>query len=455
MRSTLRSKLQVPHPFILLFALVLLASLLTYLIPAGQFTRVTDDTIGQTLVVPGSYMRVASQPVAPWLIFHKLFEALCLPSTASLMWLILITGGAFAVVLQTGCLTALCARALARFRGHALWIIPILVSLFSVFGFTMGLTTASVVFAPLGIAAAETLGLHRLSGIAAVALGVNAGFTAGVFNPFSVGVAQSIAELPLFSGAWLRWLTLPILIAITSAYIMLYDRKHHTDERLSVQDFPPPAAMQSHEKRSLLVFAVGFVILTIGISFGQWKNRDIVVTFLILGVAVGLAAGMSVNDICDSFLDGCRRMMRGVIVIGIAAAMRLILTDGNILDTITYELTRLVGLLPPSVQLLGMFFFNACINFLITSGSTKAALVLPILTPMADFLGLSRQSAVYAFQLGDGLTNLASPISTTLNGVMAIGELSYGAWIRFYAPLVGIYLLIGAALTIFAGAIGY
>ncbi len=455
MLHKLRSKIRVPHPFIILFALVLLASLLTYLIPSGQFARITDEALGQTLVVPESYARVAAQPVAPWLIFHKLFEALCLPSTASLMWLILITGGAFAVVLKTGCLTALCARALVQFRGRELWIIPVFVSLFSIFGFTMGLTTASVVFAPLGIAAAEALGLLRLSGIAAVALGVNVGFTAGVFNPFSVGIAQSIAELPLFSGAWLRWLTLPMLIAVTSAYIMHYERQHTAEKPAAARDAALNTQMSRQEKRSLVVFATGFVLLTIGISAWQWENSDIVVTFLILGIAVGLAAGMSANDICDSFLDGCRRMMRGVIVIGIAATMRLILTDGNILDTITYELTQLVWQLPPSVQLLGMFFFNAFINFLITSGSTKAALVMPILTPMADFLGLSRQSAVYAFQLGDGLTNLASPVSTTLNGVMAIGEITYGAWIKFYAPLVGIYLLIGAALTVFAGAIGY
>lgn len=455
MPNNISKKIKFPHTFVILFLLVLSSSVLTYVIPSGQFERVFNETVGQTLVVPGSYVYVEQSPVAPWLILHKFYEALCLPKTAALMWLILITGGSFEVIMRTGCLPGLCARALTRFQDRALLVIPIFVSLFSIFGFTMGLTTASVVFAPLGIAAAEALGLDRLCGIAMIALGVNAGFTAGVFNPFSVGTAQEIAELPLFSGAWLRWLTLPILIAITSAYIMRYAKRHPTEHAENVKNAGLSRGMSHGEKRSLAVFAAGFLALTVGISFRNWGTADIVVAFLIIGVLVGLSAGMSLNDVCETFLAGCRKMMKGILVIGIAATMRLILTDGNILDTITYELTELVYLLPAPVQLMGMFLFNALLNFLVTSGSAKAALVMPILTPMADFLGLSRQDTVYAFQMGDGLTNLGSPISTTLNGVMAVSEITYGKWIKFYAPLIGLYIVVGALLTLFAGVVGY
>lgn len=448
-------KIKFPHTFVILFLLVLLSSVLTYVIPAGQFQRIFNQTLQQTLVVPGSYARVEQNPIAPWFIFHKFYEAVCLPKTASLIWLILMTGGSFEVVMQAGCLPKLCARALSRFHGREIWIIPIFVCLFSIFGFTMGLTTASVVFAPLGIAAAAALGLDRLSGLAMVALGVNAGFTAGVFNPFTVGLAQKIAEVPLFSGAWLRWLSLPILLVVTSAYIMWYAKRHRAERTEDIDISGYSHRMSRREIISLLTFAAGFLILTVGISFGGWGSADIVVTFLITGVMVGLTAGMSLTDVCDAFLSGCRKMMKGVLVIGIAATIRLVLTDGNILDTITYSLTELIYVLPPQVQLLWMFIFNALLNFLVTSGSAKAALVMPILTPMADSLGLSRTSAVFAFQMGDGQTNLASPISTTLNGMMAIGEITYGQWIRFYTPLVGLNVIVGALLTLLAAVVGY
>lgn len=455
MHFSTQQKEKFPHTFIILFLLVFLSSILTYLIPAGQFERTFNETIGQTLVIPGSYVQVEQSPVAPWLILHKFYEALCLPKTASIMWLILITGGSFQVIMKAGCIPGLCSRALTRFKDRALWVIPIFVVLFSVFGFTMGLTTASVVFAPLGIAVAEALGLDRLSGMAMIALGVNAGFTAGVFNPFSVGTAQEIAELALFSGAWLRWLTLPILIAISSAYIMYYAKRHRKTSVDNAKNFNSCSNMSHPEKCSLAVFAAGFLLLTGGITFWNWGTADIVVAFLIIGVLVGLSAGMTLNNICDIFLSGCRKMMKGVLVIGIAATMRLILIDGNILDTITYELTELVYLFPAPVQLMGMYLFNALLNFFVTSGSAKAALVMPILTPMADSLGLSRQAAVYAFQMGDGLTNLGSPISTTLNGAMAVSEITYGKWIKFYVPLIGLYLVVGALLILFVGIIGY
>lgn len=205
----------------------------------------------------------------------------------------------------------------------------------------------------------------------------------------------------------------------------------------------------------ILEFITAFVILTIGISLWKWKTADIVVVFLLTAIIVGKTEGFSVAEICTIFTDGCKKIMKGAMIVGLAATIRLVLSDGNILDTITYTLTQMVETLPPSIQLLGMFFFNAVLNILVTSGSAKAALVMPILTPMADFLGLSRQSAVFAFQLGDGLTNLSSPISTTLNGVMAVSDMEYSQWIKFYLPLVLIYMVAGSGLVILAQIIAY
>ena len=442
------------HAYVILIALIFLSSLFTYIIPAGSFERMHDVSMDRTVVVADSYRHVEPTPVAPFTVFHIFFKAISSSKTAELIFFLLLVSGTFEIILKTGCLTLLCENMMQRLKGSELIVIPIFVCLFSVFGFTMGLTTASVIFVPIGLSVAASARLPKLVGIAMVALGTNAGFTAGVFNPFSVGVAQSIAELPMFSGAWIRWITLVVLNLTTSLYLVAYAKRHRTEKTVS-DAFTSKQRMPLRHRLVLMEFAATFMILTIGISIAGWDMPNIVVSFLVLGIAVGATAGFTVNECCDTFTEGCRKIMKGAIVIGLASTMRLILTDGNILDTITVHMTGLVYMLPPAVQLVGMFLFNAVLNFLVTSGSAKAALVMPILTPMADFLGLTRQSAVYAFQLGDGLTNLASPISTTLNGVLALSESNFGEWFRFYIPLVGIHLFVGTALTVFAQLSGY
>lgn len=460
----IRQKKKMPHTFVLLFGLVIIACLLTYVVPAGNFERVENTELQQTVVVAGSFQEIEANHVSPLLIFSKFFQAICDSKTATLMFFIMIIGGVFEIVLYTNCMTKLCERLLTRFKGKELWAIPFFVCCFSVFGFTMGLTTASIIFVPLGIAAAQTLGLDKMSGLAMIALGTNAGFTAGVFNPFTVGVAQTIAEIPLYSDTWIRWLTLLVLNFVTSVYIMKYAAKVRRNS--GKYEFPSESKecafenqihtnMSFIEKLVIAEFFITFVILSLGIALSSWKMPEIVVMFMVMGITIGISAGFGPSKICDIFTDGCRKMMKGVFVIGIAATIRLVLFEGNILDTITNSLINLVYFLPQPIQLLGMFFFTALINFLITSGSAKAALIMPILTPMADVLGLSRASSVYAFHLGDGVTNLASPISTTLNGVMAVAEITYDEWIKFYIPLVGIYTLVGAGLTFLAATIGY
>lgn len=346
----------------------------------------------------------------------------------------------------------MCESVLFRLKQRALWIIPVFVCLFSVFGFTMGLTTASIVFVPIGIAAAKALGIPKMCGMAMVALGTNAGFTAGIFNPFSVGVAQTIAELPLYSGAGFRLIVLLVLNLVTSLYLMKYAAKHRLPtETTDIQH----SAMTKRQKLMLVEFTMAFILLTFGISQLGFGTTDIVVVFLVAAIIMGITCGYTLSHICEIFTTGCKRMIGGVLIIGIAATIRLVLSDGNIMDTITYRLTEIVCGLPAQTQLMGMFLITAILNLLITSGSAKAALIMPLLTPTADTLGLSRQSTVLAYQLGDGLTNLASPVSTTLNGVLAVSEEPYHKWISFYAPLVGIYILTGGLLVVLASFIGY
>nr|WP_325185920.1 AbgT family transporter [uncultured Oscillibacter sp.] len=447
-----RRQRPAPHVFLILTALLLLAAALTRVIPAGRFERIFHESAGQTVVVPGSFAWTAPSPVALWQLPGLLFEALTTGSAPQLIFFVLLLGGAFEMILESGALAALCAWVIRRFRRRRTWLVPAFVAVFSVFGFTMGLTTASIVFLPLGMAAAKSLGYDEKTGMAMVMLGTNAGFAAGAYNPFSVGVAQTLAELPLYSGAWLRWLLLAALVPVTAAYIL---RRAGEPALPAAEEDPPEQPLTPRQGAVLALLAGGLVLVVWGVGRRGWKVPEIAAVFLVLGVACGGAAGFSPNRICALEAEGCKKMVSGALTIGLAAALRLVLIRGGILDSVVYGLLRAVERLPAWSQLLGMFYANALLDLLITSGSGHAAVAMPLMVPLADVLGLSRQSAVLAFQLGDGLVNLVSPISNTLVSCLALSGISYQKWLRYLLPLVGMYLVIGTGFMLLAGAVGY
>ena len=444
---------QTPHVLLILALLLLLASALTFLIPSGRYDRVFNQATGQTVVVPGSFTCTAPAPVAPWRLPLLVFEAFSTGSAPKLIFFVFFLSGAFEVIMESGAVSALCAWTAGRLRNRPFWIVPAFVGSFSIFGFTMGLTTASIVFLPLGMAAARSLGYDAKTGMAMVMLGTNAGFAAGIYNPFSVGIAQTIAELPLYSGAWLRWLLEAALVTATSAYILRRAGRPAPPGDRELLPPPPPFTRRQGLVLALLFGALLLVIL--GVSARGWGIAEIAAVFLVLGALCGAAAGFGANKTCQLLAAGCKKMMTGALTIGMAAALRLVLSQGGILDTLVHGLLRLVEGLPSWSQLLGLFYANALLDLLITSGSGHAAVAMPLAVPLADALCLSRQSAVLAFQLGDGLVNLVSPVSNTLVSCLALSGISYQKWLRYFLPLVGIYLAIGTAFVLLAGAVGY
>ena len=451
-RSGNGGRRQTPHVFLILAALLLLASTLTWLVPSGSYERAFNEATGQTVVVPGSFAYTEPSPVAPWQLPYLFFEALSTGTAPKLIFFVLLLGGSFEVIMESGALAALCGWVVRRFRRRSAWVIPAFVCVFSVFGFTMGLTTASIVFLPLGMAVAKSLGYDERTGVAMVMLGTNAGFAAGIYNPFSVGIAQTIAELPLYSGAWLRWVLLAVLVCVTSAYILRRaGRPAPSGEAFSPGH--PPFTPRQGAVLALLFGALALVIW--GAGARGWGVPEMAAVFLVLGVLCGAAAGFGANRICVLLTAGCKKMVSGALTIGLAAALRLVLVRGGIMDSAVHGLLCLVEGLPAWSHLLGMYAANALLDLLITSGSGHAAVAMPLMVPLADGLCLSRQAAVLAFQLGDGLVNLVSPISNTLVSCLALSGISYQKWLRYFLPLVGIYLLAGAAFMLLAGAVGY
>lgn len=442
-----------PHVFVILSLLLLAASALTWVVPAGHFARVFDPAAGQTLVVPGSYAPAAPSPVALWQLPLLLFDALTTGSAPRLIFFVLLLGGSFEIILESGAVTGLCTWTVGRLGRRREWVIPAFVGVFSIFGFTMGLTTASIVFLPLGMAAARSLGCDGRTGMAMVMLGTNAGFAAGVYNPFSVGVAQTIAELPLYSGAWLRWLLLAVLVPVTGAYVLR--RTEGPPQPEGAEPLPEAPALSRRQMAVLALFFGTLAVVAWGVGARGWSVPELAAVFLVLGLACGATAGFGANQICLLLTAGCKKMVGGALTIGLAAALRLVLERGGILDSIVLGLLRLVEGLPDWSQLLGMFYANVLLDLLITSGSGHAAVAMPLMVPLADGLALSRQSAVLAFQLGDGLANLVSPISNTLVSCLALSGVSYPGWLRYFLPLVGVYLAVGTGFMVLAGWVGY
>ena len=458
-----KKKWKTPHTFVILVAIIIIAAIATYLIPAGEFTRFKDAATGKTLVEAGSYHRIASNPLNPLLIPSVIYTGIV--KSASTITFMLIIGGAFEVITATGALTALCKKLSKTFSKHKYAVIPVFLTLFSIFGFTMGMSSEVMIFVPIGITLALFLGLDKVTGTAMIALGAAVGFTAGILNPFNVGVAQDIAELPLFSGMAYRIVILVILLAATSAYIIIYAKKVAANLEKSViygiqedTEYTFEDVSDSISKSQiavLVIMAAGFGILIYGLSKKGWYFEEMSGLFIFMGIACGLVSGYGPSRIAKEFGNGAKGIVVGCLIIGIARTVEVILSDAKILDTIVYGIVNIVNVMPGSIKAVGMFICQSLINCVIVSGTGQAAVTMPLMVPVSDLVGISRQTAVLAFQLGDGFSNSVLPMSSSLMGYLAVSKIPYSKWLKFMMPLFLIWTALGCLFMLGALIIGY
>jgi len=458
-----KKKWKTPHTFVILVAIIIIAAIATYLIPAGEFTRFKDAATGKTLIEAGSYHRIASNPLNPLLIPSAIYTGIV--KSASTITFMLIIGGAFEVITSTGALTALCKKLSKTFSKHKYAVIPVFLTLFSIFGFTMGMSSEVMIFVPIGITLALFLGLDKVTGTAMIALGAAVGFTAGILNPFNVGVAQDIAELPLFSGMAYRIVILVILLVATSAYIIIYAKKVAANPEKSViygiqedTEYTFEDVSDSISKSQiavLVIMAAGFGILIYGLSKKGWYFEEMSGLFIFMGIACGLVSGYGPSRIAKEFGNGAKGIVVGCLIIGIARTVEVILSDAKILDTIVYGIVNIVNVMPGSIKAVGMFICQSLINCVIVSGTGQAAVTMPLMVPVSDLVGISRQTAVLAFQLGDGFSNSVLPMSSSLMGYLAVSKIPYSKWLKFMMPLFLIWTALGCLFMLGALIIGY
>lgn len=457
-----KKRMKMPHTYVILFSIVILAAVASYVLPAGVYDRSKDPVTGRTLVNPTSYHHVEQTPVSPFDLFQAVPKGMV--AAGEIVFFIFICGGAFTVIQATGAVNSGLARFIMKLRGYENLLIPMTMLLFSVFGFTMGMSEEVIVFIPIGVLLARALKYDDIVAVSMLSTGAAIGFASGLLNPFTVGVAQTIAELKMFSGLEFRIVGFIFLYLSGVMYTMHYAKKVKANPEYSYVY----EEMQKNKEVGVLDESVQFTgvhqavalvclaflgVMIYGVMKLGFYITELAAVFLAMGVIGGLVGRLGPNQIAMHFVAGCRDIVFGALVVGVARAILVVLQDGQIIDTIIHGLANGVSVLPKGLAAVGMFWVQSIINFFIPSGSGQAAATMPIMAPLADLLGITRQTAVLAFHYGDGFSNSIIPTSASLMGVLAMAHVPYEKWFRFIWPLMVIWTVIGSVMCYIAAVI--
>jgi uncharacterized ion transporter superfamily protein YfcC len=459
-----KKKPAMPHVYILLVGIIMVMALLTWVLPAGEFARV-QNAAGRTVVAPGTFHTVERTPVGLFQAVKAIFDGLV--DAADIVFFIFISFASINLLLSSGAIQGLVSGLLKVLKGKArAALIPIFLVIFGLAASTIGMFEESLPFIPIFVGIAIALGYDALIGIGIVALGVGMGYAGAAMNPFTVGVAQGIAELPYLSGAAFRIVAHVTMIAVASIYMIRYALMIQKDPSKSLvkgEDFSKFAMDEKslakyefgpRQKLVLLVFFVTLVVFVTGVKFWGWYLGEIASVFLLMSMAVAVIMGWTPNEFIRRIIAGLQDITTACLMVGIARGIRVVLSEGHIIDTVVYGMSTPLSHLPKWLAGELMLVFQTLLNFLIPSGSGQAATVMPIMAPLADILGISRQVAVLAFQFGDGLSNILWP--TAFAVVMAgIGGVKVTSWWKWLVPLfLWLFLVQGIFIAVAIG-IGY
>lgn len=462
----MKKKLSMPHTFIIIAVILLLGFLATFVLPSGAYDRELNEETNIEVVNPDSFHYLDKEYLGIADLFTAIPEGMA--EAASIIFFIFIVCGAFQIVNATGATEVGIANLARAMKGKEVIGIPIFMIVCAIMGTTFGMSEETIIFAPIGIMLARALGYDAMTGCAMVVLGANAGFTSGCMNPFTVGVAQSIAELPTFSGIGMRVFFLVILTSIGCIYVMRYAMKVKADPEYSYVreleldqnnsdsfDLETLPKLTKRQIAVLLVLVIAIAVMIYGIITKGWYLTEMGAIFIAVGLLSGIIGGVSPNKICEEFVEGAKTVTYGALLVGLTRAIIVVLENGQIIDTIVRGLGSVVQLLPDSISAIGMFFVQIIINFFINSGSGQAMVTMPIMAPLADIVGVTRQTAVAAFQFGDGFTNALFPTSAVLMAVMSVCKIPYSKYFKFALPLILIWSAAACIFLVICTATGY
>jgi uncharacterized ion transporter superfamily protein YfcC len=440
-----RARIRFPHPLILLVACTLLAAALTHLLPAGHFERREDATTGRIVVVAGTYAPMEPRPVGAFPALVAIPKGMA--DASAIIFYVFLVGGAFAVVERTGALAALVNWLAARLERRGLWVVPAAGLAFGLGGVLIQMQEELIAFVPVLLLLTRQLGFNPLTAVA-MSLGASAiGASFSFINPFQVGIAQKVAQLPLLSGwqfriaflipAWLIWIGGTMLFA---------QRTRGVPQRPVIGESGriTSAAGGWRQPAVLAAVLVTFALFILGVLRLGWDFDQLSALFFLMGVAAGLLGGLRPGGTADAFVEGFRSMAFAALLIGFARGIYVVLDEGRIVDTIVQGLFTPIAGLPTTFAALGMMAVHTVVHFPVPSTSGQAVLTLPLLVPLSDLIGLSRQVTVLAYQYGAGLCEVITPTNGALMAMLAAAGVRYEEWLQFTLPLFALLLGLGA-----------
>ena len=450
---------EFPDVYALVFIMCIVAMIATWIVPAGTFDRVTEGSL--TKVVAGSFHLIDKIPQTPWDMLQAIFQGMI--NSAATIYMIIFCGAAVYMLNESGALTAAFGVLAKKLEGKEAIAIAVIM-------FALGLGNAAGVFGNLGTAIiligvfmARAMGGDAFLGFLIIYWGLQSGFAVGFANPGILGTAQTLAEIPIFSGMGPRVLCCLLNIVYLYAVTIFYFRKIKKDPTKSLNyeagmqpsEYIGPqegehtgnVGMTGRQKLTVGVFFAGVVFCVVFTILNGWPAKKIASFFIGLAVVTGILSGFSMNEIARKFVKGCQPMVYASFVTGLASAVAVILNNGKVIDTIVNWLSMPLATMGAVIGSGFMVIVNVLINILVPSGSGQAALVMPLMVPMADIVGITRQVAVQAFQFGDGLGNLLTPLNGPMMGCLALVGVSYPKYIKWAIKFLVCQYLVAAVIV--------
>lgn len=456
--------IQLPHIYVLLFSVIIVCTILTWVLPAGEFDRVMNEATGRTVAVAGTFHTVKQSPVGIFQMFQSIYNGMC--DTGSVTFFVFVSFASINIIIASGAFNGLVAGLLKVFKGKArVAIIPIFMFIVGIASSTIGLFEEWFPFVPVFAGIAMAMGFDAVVGMAIVAFGAATGYSGAMMNPFTVGIAQGVAEVAPMSGTGYRFLCHMALLVVGSALTIRYALKVQADPSKSLvygetghitmsEDDVQNSPFGIREKLVLLILLGGIIAVVYGCKVYGWYFAELSAVFVIMGVLSALVMGWGPNKIGELYSKGFTDIAMACMMIGLARGILMVLQAGNIIDTVVYYFSLPLAAFPSWFCGVAMLVMQTLLNFFIPSGSGQAAASMPIMAPLADLLGVSRDTAVLAFQFGDGLSNVLWP--TAYPAILAgLASIKVEKWWKFAIPVGLVLVLTQAGLMILAVLTGF
>lgn len=447
-----------PNALVIVFCIMIFAAILTWVLPAGKYEVIK----GTKTLDPNSFHYIEKSPESLWLFLTSVFRGM--NKASSIIVFTFMCGGMFNVLIESKAVDAFISMLIRKLGNKVNLVIPALVLLMSLLGATGVMANPVVAVVPIGIILSRKLKMDQIVAMSVTFLAAYSGYATSPICAMTVQVAQKIAEIPLLSGFGFRCIIYLIFFVPTVIYIMRYAMKVRNDNSKSIMG-DEIKLIQSKEDDVDIPFTLGdaLALLSLVGTLGvytycslklKWGMGEMATMMMIMAFLTAIFKKMGTDGLVNGFLKGARQMAFSAMLIGLASGVSVILADGNILHTIIHSMAVVLSFMPRYLFGPIMYLFNLLFNFFVNSGSGQATVVMPIMAPLADVIGLTRQAAVTAFQLGDGLSNVIFPTSGTLMASLAVAGVDFKKWLKFVLPLFALWAVMGFVVVMVVVASG-